>query len=179
MIFETDRLFARPWTIEDLDDAFAIYGNVNVMRYLGRDPKTPQTREEMHAVLTRWTEKEKERKPGHGAWALIRKEDEKPVGTIMCKTVPDGDNLPTDEVELGWHLGQQYWGNGYATEAARAVAEYGFKTLSEVDRFLALIYPENIASKKVATNIGMQPIGQSDKFYGMTLEVFELRRPNS
>jgi len=58
------------------------------------------------------------------------------------------------EVELGWRFDPRAWGNGYATEAARAAAEAAFTHL-ELDRLIACIDPENTPSLAVAERLGM------------------------
>jgi len=60
----------------------------------------------------------------------------------------------TGEVDLGYRFMKQYWGQGYASEAARACLEYGFEKL-KLKRILAKSMPENIASLKVIQKMGM------------------------
>jgi RimJ/RimL family protein N-acetyltransferase len=57
-------------------------------------------------------------------------------------------------VEIGWRLMRSAWGQGYATEAARAVRDYAFNTLG-LQRLIAMIDPSNLASIRVAKKIGM------------------------
>lgn len=177
MLFETDRLFVREWTMDDVEAVYDIYRNPEVVRFLGATPKTMDSLEEAKVDMERWMAIQAKRPSGQGGWAIVRKEDEKIIGTIMCKSLPGNDMEPSGEIEIGWHLGREYWGMGYATEAAKAVAEYGFQMNPDVPRFLAVVYPANSASQKVARNIGMQHLGLSSDYYGVELEVFELRRP--
>ena len=163
--------------MDDVEAVYEIYRNPEVVRYLGSTPKTTDSIEEATYDMERWMQIQAKRPTGQGGWAIVRKQDEKIIGTIMCKSLPNNEMEPSGETEIGWHLGREYWGMGYATEAAKAVAEYGFRMNPEVPRFLAVVYPENKASIKVATNIGMRPLGLSSNFYGVHLEVFELRRP--
>jgi RimJ/RimL family protein N-acetyltransferase len=176
MLFETDRLFVRPWRICDLDVAFDIYRRPEVMQYLGRDPKPIETIEDATVMMERWMTNQASRPPGQGAWAIVRKEDEKPIGSIMFKALPNNTMEPSGELEIGWHLNPDCWGFGYATEAAKAVAEYGFRMNPELSRVLAVTYPQNAASQKVAKRIGMTHLGISNDYYGMPLELFELLR---
>jgi len=62
----------------------------------------------------------------------------------------DGAN----EVEIGYHVHRDQWGQGLATEAARACRDFGFSHLS-VERLISLIRPENQASRRVAEKNGM------------------------
>ena len=59
------------------------------------------------------------------------------------------------EVEVGYHLARPFWGRGLATEAARAVRDYGFDRLG-FDRLISIITIGNIASERVAVKIGMR-----------------------
>ena len=177
MVFETDRLYARPWSVDDVEAAFEIYRKPEVNRYLGRNPKSLETTEEAQEMLERWVANQAKRPVGQGTWALVRKEDEKIIGTIMCKALPNAEREPSGEIEIGWHLDPEAWGYGYATEAGLAVAEYGFKKDPNLPRVLAVVYPENTASKKVASKVGMTHLGLSSDYYGMELELFELKRP--
>ena len=60
----------------------------------------------------------------------------------------------TPGVEIGWRLARAYWGNGYATEAAKLALDYGFTTL-RLDKIVAITTPENHPSQAVMLNIGM------------------------
>lgn len=58
------------------------------------------------------------------------------------------------EIEVGYHLRRDFWGQGLATEAALGCLEYGFTTLDR-RRFVSLIHPQNMASRRVAEKVGM------------------------
>ncbi|MEI7984442.1 MAG: GNAT family N-acetyltransferase [Armatimonadota bacterium] len=179
MVFETDRLYARTYNLDDVETAFDIYRKPEVNRYLGRNPKSLETLQEAQEMLERWVANQAKRPAGQGTWALVRKKDERIIGTIMCKALPTAELEPSGEIEIGWHLDPEAWGYGYATEAGLAVAEYGFRMDPNLPRVLAVVYPENAASQKVARNVGMTHLGLSSDFYGMELELFELKRPVS
>jgi RimJ/RimL family protein N-acetyltransferase len=59
-----------------------------------------------------------------------------------------------DEVEVAYTIARRYWGQGFATEAAQAILNYGFQNL-DLTRLICLPDPENVASQKVAEKIGM------------------------
>ena len=59
------------------------------------------------------------------------------------------------DVEVAYMISKDYWGQGYGTEAARAIRNYGFEQLN-LSRLICLIDKENVASIKVAQNIGME-----------------------
>jgi len=80
--------------------------------------------------------------------------------------------------EIAWTLARQYWGQGYATEAARASLEYGFKATS-LPKLISLIDPENHASQSVAQRLGQARGGKgtlvlAGKSY--ELDIWEIAR---
>ena len=70
-------------------------------------------------------------------------------------TTGDGGEEPA----LGYWLGQPYWGNGYAREAAAAVIDYGFRTLG-LETIRAYTDPGNAASQRVLLHCGLKRIGE-------------------
>ena len=91
----------------------------------------------------------------------------------------DSGSAPSDlavvrELELGYTFAKQYWGHGYATESAIAVRDHIFQN-GHHDRLLAGILPGNIASKKVAGRLGMNPIGPINAF-GLPAEGYEIKK---
>ncbi|MFJ7980897.1 GNAT family N-acetyltransferase [Lysinibacillus xylanilyticus] len=86
-----------------------------------------------------------------GLLLLVRKEDNVLIGHAgLVQQVIENE----EEVEIGYWIARDYWGQGYAAEAAIVLWKYGKEHLNK-HRFFALIQPENIVSQKVAKNIGM------------------------
>lgn len=79
-----------------------------------------------------------------------------------------------DEVEAGWPLRAEAWGYGYATEAARAFVDRGFRTL-DAPYFTAMIRPGNDAAAHVAEALGFVP-GRRDTLFGHPVVVHVLGR---
>ena len=61
----------------------------------------------------------------------------------------------TDAPEIGWRLGAQHWGNGYATEAAQAALAYGFTTVG-LNEIVSCTIPRNVRSVRVMQKIGLR-----------------------
>jgi ribosomal-protein-alanine N-acetyltransferase len=174
-VFETDRLIARRWDPErDVDDALAMYGDWEVMRFLGREPQVVQDAAAMKSRLEKLLQTYAERDNGTGAWALEEREKGAVVGAILVKHLPDAEGIPTEDLEIGWHLRKSAWGNGYATEAGLAGLSYAFGVLSEPVVY-AVVYAENVRSIAVTQRLGMTPLGPTDRYYGVNLELFEKR----
>lgn len=68
---------------------------------------------------------------------------------------------PKPGYEIGWRLGQKFWGRGYATEGAKAALQYAFDEWS-VDHIWSFTVPDNLASQKVMRNIGMTRADNGD-----------------
>lgn len=84
-------------------------------------------------------------------WRIIVKPDDAPIGTVACR-------VNGHAVDLGFVLARHVWGNGYATEAARAVLEWA-ASLETVHRVWATCDIENAASARVLEKIGMSREG--------------------
>lgn len=147
IILETRRLILRHEIPEDLDDLYQLYCDPEITRYIPDAPRNYQeTREEL-----KWFLNGHPKFPELGLWATIYKETGKFIG--RCGLLPwmiDG----RQEVEVAYTIARAYWGQGLATEAAQAILHYGFGKL-KLPRLICLIDPQNTASQKVASKIGM------------------------
>ena len=157
-ILETERLLLRHLVMTDLDALFAFYSDPEVIRYIPDAPRTYQeTREELE-----WHMNGHPRFPELGLWATIHKETDRFIG--RCGLIPwtiDGQH----DVEVAFALARAYWGQGLATEVARALAQYGFEHLN-LSRLICLIDHANTASSRVATKIGMTFEREAKDDYG-------------
>ena len=143
---ETDRLHIRPFMLHDLDELAVIWGDPDVMRYIGSGQ--PKTRAETRVGLERIIEHQEQ--DGFSLWAVDHKVDRKLLGFCGLKYL---DN--TAEIEIGWRLAKAYWSRGLATEAAQACLNYGFEVLA-MERIVAIAKPANVASRRVMEKIGLQ-----------------------
>lgn len=145
---ETDRLILREMTVDDASDVFAFNSNADVMRFTGEPPfeSLDQARER----ITNYPDFET---VGYGRWGCELKGDGRLIGFCGLKYLDD-----LDEVDLGYRFLPEFWGRGLATEACRASVRFGFEVL-ELERIIALIIPENVASIRVVEKVGMRPDG--------------------
>ncbi len=176
--FDTERLFLRPWRESDVDFVFDLYSRWEVQRFIGRVPRVMESRAEAEERIERLTSSEH---PVHGYWAVGRRDSGALVGTVILKSIPaSGDVLPLEpsaDIEIGWHFHPDAWGNGYATEAAAVVLDHAFASgLTEV---VSVVTPQNFASQRVCTRIGMAHRGQTDRYYNETCELFVATQPPS
>ena len=147
-ILETERLLLRRFEDEDLSDLFVLYSDPEIRRFYPEGTLSlDETREELE-----WFKNGHPEHPELGLWATILKSENRFIG--RCGLLPwqiEG----RDEVEVAYLIAKRYWGQGLGTEAAMAVATYGFAIL-KLKRLICLIDEENMASKRVAENIGMR-----------------------
>jgi ribosomal-protein-alanine N-acetyltransferase len=143
---ETARLWLRPFTLPDVPQLVPLIGAREVAATTLRIPH-PYTEENAREFLTN---------PKHRCeevLGIIRKADQQLVGAVGLH--PD---MAHKRAELGYWIGVPYWGNGYATEAARAVVAYGFGEL-DLNRIYASHFEGNNASARVLQKIGMRHEG--------------------
>jgi RimJ/RimL family protein N-acetyltransferase len=147
IILETPRLILRYQVPSDLDDLWTLYCDPEITRYI---PDAPRTLEEAREELE-WHMNGHPRNPDLGLWATIHKQSGKFIGRcgLLPWTIED-----QQEVEVAYTIAREFWGQGLATEAARAILQYGFEKLN-LARLVSLIEPKNIASQRVAGKIGM------------------------
>lgn len=174
-VFETERLVARPWKLDDGPAAFELYGDPRVTRYIGG--VTWSDLDEAAAGVAGFVERSAQWGPGLGGFPLHRRDDGLLIGAVLVKHLPGVDRaVPTADLEVGWHLARRHQGQGYATEAGLAVIEYAFETL-DVAELIAVVEPPNKPSQAVARRCGMRHVGRTRAYYGgIDLEKFVLTR---
>jgi RimJ/RimL family protein N-acetyltransferase len=168
--FSTARLAVRDWTPADAPAAFAIYGRDEVMRWLGPQPRrVVPSLEQMRERITAMAERAAA-EPDYGLWPMQLQTTGEVIGAVLLQPLPGGQ-----DVEIGWHLNPDYWGCGYAIEAARGALGLAFGPRG-LDRVVAVVDPDNLRSLAVCRRLSMVYLGQTNEYYGLTLELFELTR---
>ena len=143
----TERLILRQWRASDLEPWVAMNADPEVMHYF---PAT-LSREEAEAAMVRAQAGIEEH--GFGAWAMERRDDGAFLGFTGLMRLKD-DNPLYPGVETGWRLARHAWGQGYASEAAKASLKYGFEQLG-LDSIVAFTATTNLQSQAVMIRIGM------------------------
>jgi RimJ/RimL family protein N-acetyltransferase len=143
----TERLRLRRWRPSDRDPFAALNADPRVMEHF----PSLVSREESDALAGRIESHFDQH--GFGLWAVEVVGVEAFVGFIgLC--IPRFVAPFTPCVEIGWRLAAQYWGQGLATEGARAALAFGFETLGlkEIVSFTATV---NLRSRRVMEKLGM------------------------
>ncbi|WP_433826019.1 GNAT family N-acetyltransferase [Actinoplanes sp. CA-015351] len=163
------RLLLREWEEKDAGFVLDMYSRWDVMRYLGADPQVLTDLDGALARLALWRDRQDD---VHTVWAIQNRQSGRLLGTaFLVRLLASGTPLtPAVETEIGWHLHPDAWGQGYATEAANAVMAYAAR--SDISPVLAVTNPANTASQAVCRRLGMRHVGQTDRYYNMTCELF-------
>jgi len=150
---ETKRVLLRPFRMDDVKDLARICGDALVMKYLGQRG-APMSREEtevaLRSIIAHWE------RHNFGRWAAVNKREGKLIGYCGLRSL--GENA-----ELVYLLDHPYWGCGLATEMALASLTFGFGVRS-FDYIVAMVKPDNMASRHVLEKVGMR-YEQTVKFF--------------
>lgn len=150
VFLETERLILRPFTRDDVDLLVELDSDPEVMWYINRG--RPTSRKEIeNIILPRFLEYY-ELFDGYGTWATIEKSTGQFIGWVSLRP-KDGD--PPDEPELGYRLRKSAWGQGYATEASRALIDKAFSELG-ARRVYAESMAVNTPSRRVMERVGLR-----------------------
>ncbi|WBB81916.1 GNAT family N-acetyltransferase [Micromonospora sp. WMMD882] len=195
VVTRTERLLVRKWTEEPTDVArfYDIYSRPEVVRWFGGARDLPLTDPEQALDRVRGWQGSYSPDGRYGLWAVELRAGDRDapaeagppgggqggvggglvVGTALVKPLRGRDMEPVDQIEVGWHLHPDSWGNGYATEAARALVAREFAAGTR--RVHAVVLPGNEPSMAVARRLGMTHVGRRADWYGgLEMETFVL-----
>lgn len=150
-IIETERLRLRPFREADVAVLCELLQDPEVFRYIGdrREPTLQETWRAVAGWLGHWAMR------GYGQWAI----EERSSGRFIGRAgIINPAEWPGPEV--GYVLGREWWGHGYATEAAGAAMGWGFRQFG-FDELISLIDPRNHRSIAVATRLGESLRGET------------------
>ena len=148
IIAETERLVLRTWDAADRAEYARHLNTPAVTRLVGG----LQTEEEMDAAFERIDGYQRD--TGHTFWAVERKSDGAFLGFCGLKIANVPGTPVNGEIEIGWRLREDAWGQGYAREAALATLAWAWANL-HADRIVSFTVPANTASWGLMERIGM------------------------
>jgi len=169
---ETERLVLRPWTADDVGLLLRLSKEPRVTRYIAAGDIWPAQKalEVSDRVVGHWHDRH------YGWYVAVSKVTGQELGfTALDVARPETEGLTPGEHEIGWWLDPDHWGHGYTTEAAKAVRDHAFNTLS-VPHLAARIHPENTGSVAVATKLGMALQEELTTAAGYQMAVYRLER---
>ncbi len=143
----TERLHLRHWRDDDIEPFAAMNADARVMAHF----PSLQSREKSAALVARWRARMGER--GWGLWAAELRRTGEFIGFVGLE-VPAATLPCSPCVEIGWRLAAAHWGQGYATEGAKAALGIGFETLG-LDEIVSFTAVGNLRSRAVMERLGM------------------------
>ncbi|MCG2786629.1 MAG: GNAT family N-acetyltransferase [Anaerolineae bacterium] len=143
--FQTVSLTLRPLRETDVPILHRIYQMKDVLAYF------PSTAPPQLEKVERWISGQEKHwlEHGYGNWGIAPQGAMEIIGWAGLQFLPE-----LDETEVGFLLSPEYWGKGYATEAALAALQFGFERI-RLDHIIALVHPDNLASQRVIQKCGM------------------------
>jgi [ribosomal protein S5]-alanine N-acetyltransferase len=147
IILDTPRLTLAEFNLDDLDRLAEIVSDPEAVRYIGdgEPASRAHARHWLERTLSNYS------RSGFGYWRVSLRGRDELIGWCGPCSISVED---TTEIQLGYLLTPEYWGQGIATEAAIGAREHAFVHLG-VERLIALIDRRNSGSKRVAAKIGM------------------------
>jgi len=168
-ILYTNRLFLRTWEDDDFTFARSLWGDPDVMMFLGGALSDEKVLEKMRSEMACLEKHDIQ------YWPIFEQKSNEFVG---CCGLRPWAYTPPEGHEIGFHLVKAKWGCGYASEIAGAVVEHAFETLN-FSMLRAGHHPQHENSKKVLEKLGFQYV--DDVFYkptGLMHPTYQLRRPS-
>ena len=159
-IIETKRLLLRPIGINDAQDFFELDSNPKVHEFLGNN--SVKTIEESHAAIAHVLQQYKTY--GLGRLAVIEKSTNSFIGWAGIK-YEENFRKEFSYYDLGYRFKEDFWGKGYATEAAMASLNYGFNDL-KLREICAAAAINHVASNSILKKVGMQASGTFNSISG-------------
>ncbi|HEX8251456.1 MAG TPA: GNAT family N-acetyltransferase [Pyrinomonadaceae bacterium] len=163
---ETERLLLRMYSADELETVYSMITDADVRKFL--PAKTPPSKEDILASLPIrldfWTAR------GFGQLGVFEKDTGKLTGYVGIAPLDQ-----TPEIEIYYGFFKQFWGKGYATEAAKALLRFGFEE-ARLEKIVGAAHPENFPSQNVLKKIGLKQEKQLRHLYGIDSVYFSLLR---
>jgi RimJ/RimL family protein N-acetyltransferase len=163
----TERLILRQWTADDAGAALSSYGDSDVARWLAPAMDRVGDEAAMRVILQQWIAEDERMLTPAGRWAIELREGGRVIGGATLLPLP-----PDDEYEIGWQLRRDAWGQGYAAETGRALARWAFE--QGVEQVIAVVRPANTRALATVRRIGMEWIGETEKYHHLRLQAYRL-----
>ncbi len=150
-LFTSARLGFRNWIATDIPKMATLNADPVVMEFFPAIQTLEETTKFVERMKGLFDEK------GHCFFLAERLEDGQFIGFIgIGYSTFESDFTPAPDI--GWRLAKEFWGNGYATEGAKACLQYAFETL-ELPTIISIASHVNIPSINVMKKIGMKRVG--------------------
>jgi RimJ/RimL family protein N-acetyltransferase len=142
----TERLVLRPWRASDREPFAALNADPVVMEHLQGTMDRAASDASVDRIHACWADR------GWGLWAVEVPEVSPFIGYVGLWPA---DFVAPGTVEVGWRLAREFWGNGYAPEAAADALRFGFQDVG-LDEVVSFTVPQNSNSWRVMEKIGLR-----------------------
>jgi RimJ/RimL family protein N-acetyltransferase len=169
--YTTERLHLRGLLPEDEEFIVRLYADPEVSRHIQHGPMP-------EAKARRWFNDELEwakYSPHFGHWIVLLRDSQVPIGLVHLGKYRERkfDDDPSDDIQLDYQFLPEYWGRGYASEAAQIMLSYIFD-VRQRRRLVVYTRPENDRSIKFLQRLGFQKAGACRDDTGHTCDLFVL-----
>lgn len=159
MIIESTRLQFRLMDESDADALFELDQDPEVMNYLTQGRLS--TRQDITEVYIPRMLAYRDPAIGWGMWHVSHSATDEYIGWVLARPLNFFNAKRDDtDMELGWRFKRAVWGQGFATEAARHIAQHIARGNPQITWVSAIAVPENLASIKVMQKLGMDFQGE-------------------
>ncbi len=161
MELHTNRLLLREFVSADWPAVLAYQRDLRYLRFYHWTDRTP---EDVQRFVQMFLDQQQAQPRLKYQLAVILKSSGQLIGNCGIRR----DTIDASQADIGYELAPQYWGHGYATEAARAITAFGFTQLN-VHRIWAWCIADNTASARVLERVGLRLEGrlrETDYFKG-------------
>jgi len=151
IVAETSRLILRDIGLYDAQNLLEMDLDERVTKYTGQNPigTIEQAIDVVRMIMNQYAEN------GVGRWAVIEKQSGEFLGWTGLKFHNEMENNQIDFYDLGYRFKYTHWNKGFATEASLACIKIGFEQLN-LEKIIAMVHPNNLASMKVADKCGFK-----------------------
>ena len=164
----TERMILRPWRESDREPFALMNADPVVMEFFPDCLSRAESDQGLDRVEAHF------REHGFGLFAVELRSEQTFIG-FTGLSIPRFEAHFTPCVEIGWRLAKAHWGQGLATEAARAAIKYGFETMG-LDEIVSFTVPANVRSRNVMEKLGMKHDPADDFDHPAIPEGHPLRR---
>ena len=158
----------RGWSTDDAGAALGSYGDAEVARWLAPAMDRVHDLAAMRVVLQQWVAEDARMMTPACRWAVEARQDGRVIGGATLLPL-----APDEEFEIGWQLQRAAWGSGYATETGLALARWAFD--QGIEQVIALVRPANTRAAAMVQRMGMEWVGETEKYHHLRLQEYRLR----
>ncbi len=152
MRITTDRLVLREFVTDDWPVVLAYQSDPRYLRFY---PWTERTEADVRDFVQMFVEQQAAHPRRKFQLAIALQDEERVIGNCGIRRKPENEW----EADIGYELAPEHWGRGYATEAALAIVDFGFRDL-QLHRVWSWCIADNVASARVLERVGFRPEGR-------------------